>query len=44
MPDAGSVPLISEPTATPLAPVSWILYALLRQAAGMAERFTGLTE
>jgi hypothetical protein len=27
VPDAGSVPVISEPIAAPAAPVSWILYA-----------------
>jgi hypothetical protein len=44
VPDAGSVPDISEPTATLVAPVSWILYDLPRQAAGMLARFTWLTE
>src|SRR5512133_2980230 len=44
VPDAGSVPVISAPTVAPAAPVSWILYDLLRQAAGMLERFTWLTE
>src|SRR6185312_5220769 len=40
VPDAGSVPVISAPTVAPAAPVSWILYALFRQAAGMLVRFT----
>ena len=44
VPDAGSVPVISAPTVAPAAPVSWILYDLLRQAAGMLARFTWLTE
>jgi hypothetical protein len=44
VPEAGSVPVISEPTAAPPEPVSWILYDLLKQAAGMLVRFTWLTE
>src|SRR5437764_7315355 len=44
VPDAGSVPVIFAPTVAPAAPVSWILYDLLRQAAGMLARFTWLTE
>jgi hypothetical protein len=44
VPDAGNVPVISEPTAAPAAPVSWILYDLLRQPAGMLARFTWVTE
>ena len=44
VPLAGSVPLISEPTATPEAPVSWILYDLPRQVAGMLPSVTWLTE
>jgi hypothetical protein len=44
VPEAGSVPVISAPTAAPAAPVSWILYDLLRQAAGMLARFTWVTE
>ena len=43
VPDAGSVPDIAEPTVAPAAPVSWMLYDLLRQAAGMLARFTWLT-
>ena len=44
VPEEGSVPVNSEPSLAPLAPVSWILYDLLRQAAGMLARFTWLTE
>jgi hypothetical protein len=44
VPEAGSVPVISEPTAAPPVPVSWILYDLLRQPAGMLARLTELTE
>jgi len=44
VPEEGSVPDISEPTATLVGPDSWILYDLPRQAAGMLTRFTSLTE
>jgi hypothetical protein len=44
VPAVGSLPDISESTAAPPAPVNWILYDLLRQAAGMLARFTWLTE